>query len=115
MNVENMTIIVATSFRTTLGENSKDDRKRGDIGCIAEFQPEAPTGSDTAHLDRDVHVKRVPMAPATSMLRDVPESLLSPDRPIQAKHQSHFLQKATMRDRSAVMAMRLERATFLLQ
>lgn len=115
MNVENMTIIVATSFRTTLGENNKDDRKHGDIGRSAEFQPEAPTRSDIAHLDQDVRLKRVPLAAAASMLRNAPQSLLSPDRPIRAKHQLHFHQNATMPDRSAVMATRLERATFLLQ
>lgn len=115
MNVKNMTIIVATSFRTTLGENNKDDGKRGDIRCIAESQPEAPTRSDIAHLDQDVRLKRVQLAAAASMLRGAPQSLLSADRPLQAKHQPYFHQNATMRDRSAVMAMRLERATFLLQ
>ncbi len=52
MSVENMTIVAATSIRITLGEKNKDDRKRGDTGCIAESQPEAPTASDIAHLIR---------------------------------------------------------------
>lgn len=115
MNVEDMTIIVATSFRAHRGENNKDDRKRGDIGRGAEFQPEAPIESDIAHLDQDVLLKRVPPDAPTSMLRYAPQSQLSPERPTHAKHQPHSHQKAAMPYRSAVKAMRLERATFLLQ
>lgn len=115
MNVENMTIIVANSFPTALGESKKDDRNRGDIGRIAVFQPEAPTASDIEHLDQEVRLKPVPLAAATSMLQGAPRSRLSPERPIQAKHQPHSHQSAAIPDRSAVMAMGFRRATFLLQ